>query len=40
VAPFTYRSVADGLFANVMSAAMQPTPGLCVAYPKSLRAER
>ncbi|MCC8935575.1 ubiquinol oxidase subunit II [Bradyrhizobium sp. Arg68] len=40
VAPFTYRSVADGLFANVMSAAMQPTQGLCVAYPKSSRAER
>jgi len=40
VAPFTYRSVAGGLFANVMSAAMQPAAGLCVAYPKSMRAER
>jgi hypothetical protein len=40
VAPFTYRSVANGLFANVMSAAMQPATGLCVAYPKSMRAER
>jgi cytochrome o ubiquinol oxidase subunit 2 len=40
VAPFTYRSVANGLFANIMSAAMQPAAGLCVAYPKSMRAER
>lgn len=40
VAPFTYRSVADGLFVNVMSATMQPAAGLCVAYPKSKRAER
>jgi cytochrome o ubiquinol oxidase subunit II len=40
VAPFTYRSVADGLFADVMSAATPPAEGLCVAYPKSMRAER
>ncbi|VIO72996.1 Cytochrome bo(3) ubiquinol oxidase subunit 2 [Bradyrhizobium ivorense] len=40
VAPFTYRSVVDGLFANAMSAAMQPAAGLCIAYPKSMRAER
>jgi cytochrome o ubiquinol oxidase subunit II len=40
VAPFTYRSVTNGLFANVMSAAMQPTAGRCVPYPKSVRAER
>jgi cytochrome o ubiquinol oxidase subunit 2 len=40
VTPFTYRSVANGLFANVLSAAMQPAAGLCVAYPKSMRAER
>jgi cytochrome o ubiquinol oxidase subunit II len=40
VAPFTYRSVTNGLFANVMSVAMQPTAGLCVPYPKSMRAER
>jgi cytochrome o ubiquinol oxidase subunit II len=40
VAPFTYRSVANGLFANILSAAMQPVAGLCVAYPKSMRAER
>jgi cytochrome o ubiquinol oxidase subunit II len=40
VAPFTYQSVAGGLFANVMSAATQPAAGLCVPYPKSMRAER
>jgi cytochrome o ubiquinol oxidase subunit 2 len=40
VAPFTYRSVATGLFTDIQSAAMQPAAGLCVAYPKSLRAER
>jgi heme/copper-type cytochrome/quinol oxidase subunit 2 len=40
VAPFTYRSVGNGLFADIMSAAMQPAAGLCVAYPKSMRAER
>jgi cytochrome o ubiquinol oxidase subunit 2 len=40
VAPFTYRAVANGLFNNVMSAAMQPAAGLCVPYPKSMRAER
>ncbi|MCC8943959.1 cytochrome o ubiquinol oxidase subunit 2 [Bradyrhizobium sp. USDA 4518] len=40
VAPFTYRSVAGGLFAGIMDAAMQPTAGLCVPYPKSMRAER
>ena len=40
VAPFTYRSVASGLFADVMSAAIQSADGLCVAYPQSMRAER
>ena len=40
VAPFTYRSVATGLFTDIQSAAMQPAAGLCVAYPKSMRAER
>src|SRR5262249_25501570 len=35
VAPFTYRSIANGLFAGILSAAMQGTEGLCVAYPKS-----
>ena len=40
VAPFTYRAVANGLFANVMNAAVRPAGGLCVGYPKSMRAER
>ncbi|WGD53144.1 ubiquinol oxidase subunit II [Bradyrhizobium sp. CB1650] len=40
VAPFTYRSVTNGLFANILSAATEPAAGLCVAYPKSMRAER
>jgi cytochrome o ubiquinol oxidase subunit II len=40
VAPFTYRSVAKGLFASIMSVAMQPAAGLCVPYPASMRAER
>jgi cytochrome o ubiquinol oxidase subunit 2 len=40
VAPFTYRSVANGLFADIQSTAMQSATGLCVAYPKSMRAER
>src|SRR5262249_17465761 len=33
VAPFTYRSIANGLFAGILTAAMQGTEGLCVAYP-------
>jgi cytochrome o ubiquinol oxidase subunit 2 len=40
VAPFTYRSVANSLFANILSAGMQPAAGRCVAYPQSMRAER
>ena len=40
VTPFTYRSIANGLFAGILNAAMQGTEGLCVAYPKSMRAER
>jgi len=40
VAPFTYRSIAPGLFAGILSAGLQPDDGLCVGYPKSMRAER
>jgi len=40
VAPFTYRSMAPGLFAGILSAGLQPDDGLCVGYPKSMRAER
>ena len=40
VTPFTYRSITYGLFANILNDAMQPAAGLCVPYPKSLKAER
>jgi cytochrome o ubiquinol oxidase subunit II len=40
VTPFTYKSVAPGLFASILSAAMQPDDGVCVPYPESKRAER
>jgi cytochrome o ubiquinol oxidase subunit 2 len=40
VAPFTYRSIAPGLFASILSAGLQPNDGLCVTYPESMRAER
>ncbi len=40
VAPFTYRSVAPGLFAGLLGAELQPAEGLCVPYPKSMRAEQ
>jgi cytochrome o ubiquinol oxidase subunit II len=36
VAPFTYRSIAPDLFANILSA----DGGLCVTYPDTMRAER
>ena len=40
VVPFTYRSIAPGLFNSVMSTASQSGSGLCVTYPDSMRAER
>ena len=40
VAPFTYRSIATGLFAGIPSGGMQSDDGLCVTYPESMRAER
>jgi cytochrome o ubiquinol oxidase subunit 2 len=40
VAPFTYRSIAPGLFASILSAGLQSDDGLCVTYPESKRAER
>ena len=40
VAPFTYRSVAPGLFAGLLSAELQPAEGLCITYPESMRAEQ
>jgi cytochrome o ubiquinol oxidase subunit II len=40
VAPFTYRSVAQGLFASILSAELQPDDRLCVTSPESKRAAR
>jgi heme/copper-type cytochrome/quinol oxidase subunit 2 len=40
VAPFTYRSIAPGLFAGMLNVGLQPDDGLCVTYPESMRAER
>ena len=40
VAPLTYRSIAPGLFASILSAGLQSDDGLCVTYPESKRAER
>jgi cytochrome o ubiquinol oxidase subunit II len=40
VAPFTYRSIAPGLFTSILSAGLQPLDELCVKYPESKRAER
>ena len=40
VVPFTYRAVAPGLFANIMSAEMQSDDAMCRSYPTSMRAEK
>ena len=40
VAPFSYQSIAPGLFTSILSAGSQPNDGLCVTYPESMRAER
>jgi cytochrome o ubiquinol oxidase subunit 2 len=40
VAPFTYRSVAPGLFARIHNAETQSDERLCVTYPEAKRAER
>ena len=40
VAPFTYRSIAPGLFTRILSAGLQPHGGHSVTYPESMRAER
>jgi cytochrome o ubiquinol oxidase subunit II len=40
VAPFTYRSIAPGLFAGILNAGMQWNDGLCVRFPEAMRAER
>jgi cytochrome o ubiquinol oxidase subunit II len=40
VAPFTYRSIASGLFGGILNTGLQADDGLCVTYPESKRAER
>src|SRR5258708_17952875 len=40
VAPFTYRSVAPGLFASIMVSEMQSDDAMCRRYPTSMRAEK
>jgi hypothetical protein len=40
VAPFTYRSIASGLFGGILNSGLQADDGLCVTYPESKRAER
>jgi cytochrome o ubiquinol oxidase subunit II len=33
VAPFTYRSIAPGLFDGILNAGLQPDDGLCITFP-------
>lgn len=40
VAPFTYRSVAPGLFDSIMVSEMQSDAAMCRSYPTSMRAEK
>ena len=40
IAPFTYRSVAPGLFKGIRSAGLPQDESYCLTYPASLRAER
>jgi cytochrome o ubiquinol oxidase subunit 2 len=40
VAPFTYRSVAPGLFETITVSEMQSDNGMCRKYPTFMRAER
>src|SRR5229473_8692153 len=40
VTPFTYRSVAPGLFASILVSEMQSDDALCRSYPTSMRAEK
>jgi cytochrome o ubiquinol oxidase subunit 2 len=40
VAPFTYRSVAPGLFDRIMVSEMQSGDAMCRSYPASMRAEK
>ncbi len=40
VAPFTYRSVAPGLFDSILVSEMQSDDAMCRSYPTSMRAEK
>jgi cytochrome o ubiquinol oxidase subunit II len=40
VAPFTYRSVAPGLFDSILVSDMQSDDAICRSYPTSMRAEK
>src|ERR1700692_4690174 len=40
VAPFTYRSVAPGLFDSIIVSEMQSDDAMCRGYPTSMRAEK
>ena len=40
VTPFTYHSVAPGLFDSIRIASMQSDDALCRRYPKSMRADK
>ena len=40
VAPFTYRSVAPGLFDSVMVSAMNSDDAMCRTNPTSMKAEK
>ena len=40
VAPFTYRSVAPGLFNNILNSGMSPDDPICLTYSTSQRAEK
>jgi cytochrome o ubiquinol oxidase subunit II len=40
VAPFTYRSVAPGLFENILVSEMQSDDAMCRRYPTLMRAEK
>jgi len=40
VAPFTYRSVAPGLFDKIRVSEMQSDDAMCRSYPTSMRAEK
>jgi cytochrome o ubiquinol oxidase subunit 2 len=40
VAPYTYRSVAPGLFDSILVSEMQSDDAMCASYPASMRAEK